>query len=202
MNLFAASDSINQALLGLQGGGEAIPLEAGRLGTEANPIFTKMAPREVGEGAEAILGSSADSPLYTLLLQGTEDSPLRVDLSARINEIFEHVDAYVGTPNLLGSSEENQLHVKFPDVQKVKVEGGTLDGVKNTVKIQGDVNAKQVGTFAVTQSGQWVIQLAGGQTLPVRVEGGRMTVDIGGGLEGLASDLDAVEAELRSLGGI
>ena len=52
--------------------------------------------------------------------------------------------------------------------------------------ITNEVGVRQVGTFAVTQSGAWVMQLAGGGTIPVRVEGGRMVVDIGSGLEGLA----------------
>ena len=88
------------------------------------------------------------------------------------------------------------------DLIRVKVEGGTLDDVKNTIKIQGDVNATQVGTFAVTQSGAWVMQLAGGGTIPVRVEGGRMVVDIGSGLEALAIDLADEEVLLREVGAI
>ena len=54
----------------------------------------------------------------------------------------------------------------------------------------------------MTQSGAWVMQLAGGGTIPVRVEGGRMVVDIGSGLEGLAIELDEVEVGLRALGAI
>ena len=63
-------------------------------------------------------------------------------------------------------------------------------------------NVKQVGVVQVSQSGTWVMQLAGGGTIPVRVEGGRMVVDIGSGLEGLAIDLADEEVSLRAVGAI
>ena len=73
----------------------------------------------------------------------------------------------------------------------------TLDtNVVNTVGV------KHVGALAVTQSGEWVMQLSGGGTLPVRVEGGRMVVDIAGGLEGLAVQLADTEVSLRAVGAI
>ena len=41
----------------------------------------------------------------------------------------------------------------------------------------------------VTQSGEWVMQLASGQTISVYVQGGHVTADIAAGLEGLAIPL-------------
>ena len=78
----------------------------------------------------------------------------------------------------------------------------SASGGKVDANVTNEVSVRQVGTLAVTQSGTWVMQLASGGTIPVRVTGGRMVVDIGGGLEGLAIELDEVEVGLRSLGAL
>ena len=46
------------------------------------------------------------------------------------------------------------------------------------------------------------LRLAGGGTLPVYVEGGRLVADIAGGLEGLAVQLADTEVGLRAVGAI
>ena len=61
---------------------------------------------------------------------------------------------------------------------------------------------KQVGVVQVSQSGEWVMQLAGGGTLPVYVQGGRLVADIEGGLEGLAIRLADSKVSLRAVGAI
>ena len=81
--------------------------------------------------------------------------------------------------------------------EKVEITNETLNtNVVNTVGV------KQVGVIQVSQSGEFVVRLAGGGTLPVRVEGGRMVVDIGSGLEGLAVDLADAEVSLRAVGAL
>lgn len=106
------------------------------------------------------------------------------------------------TPDLtggLGDSEGNPLFAKveFPDVQKVEVIGGKVDA-----NVTNEVSVKQVGTVKVTQEGEWVIQLASGATIPVYNQGGHVTVDIAGGLEGLAIQLADEEVGLRAVGAI
>ena len=88
--------------------------------------------------------------------------------------------------------------------QKVFIEGGFIDGIQNPVQaeVENEVAVKHVGALAVTQAGQFVVQLAGGTTIPVRVEGGRMVVDIGGGLGVLATELDEIETALISIGAL
>ena len=90
-------------------------------------------------------------------------------------------------------------------VQNVRLVGGQVEvtnKVKTETEVKGTVNVKQVGAFAVTQGGEFVVQLSGGGTLPVRVEGGRMVVDIAGGLEGLAVQLADTEVGLQAVGAI
>ena len=77
-----------------------------------------------------------------------------------------------------------------------------MNTVKTETKVMNDVNVKQVGIVQVSQGGEFVVRLAGGGTIPVRVEGGRMVVDIAGGLEGLAVNLADAEVGLRAVGAI
>ena len=106
-----------------------------------------------------------------------------------------------------GTTPDNPMYIintGRPEVQKVEivntpkmvVEGGVLDGVRNPVDV------KQVGVVQVTQSGEWVMQLASGSTVPVYVQGGRLVADIAGGLEGLAVNLADTEVGLRAVGAI
>ena len=65
------------------------------------------------------------------------------------------------------------------------VDGGVLDGVRNPVDV------KQVGVVQVTQSGEWVMQLASGSTIPVVVQGGQVQANISqGGISTLAELID------------
>ena len=112
------------------------------------------------------------------------------------------------TPDLLGDSPQNPLftHIvnpeKPPAVQDVRLVGGKIESVGSVGEIKKQVDVKHVGALAVTQEGQFVVQIAGGGTLPVRVEGGRMTVDLAGGLEGLALALADEEVGLEFTGAI
>ena len=105
-----------------------------------------------------------------------------------------------------GTTPDNPMYIidtGRPEVQKVEivntpkmvVDGEVLDGVRNPVDV------KQVGVVQVSQGGEFVVQLAGGGTIPMRVEGGRMVVDIAGGLEGLAVNGNT-EVGLRAVGAI
>ena len=131
------------------------------------------------------------SPFFDILSQGGlgDFSTLH-----RIAEMAE------GTPPLLGGAD-NPGFVSisnFPEIQKVEV----TNKVQTETEITNDVNVKHVGVVQVSQSGEFVVRLAGGGTLPVEVRGGRMVVDIGGGLESLAIELDEVEVGLRDLGAL
>ena len=103
------------------------------------------------------------------------------------------------TPDLTAGigGEGNPLFAKveFPDVQKVEVVSGKVDA-----NVTNEVNVKQVGTVQVTQAGEWVMRLASGATIPVYVQGGHVTADIVGGLEGLAIQLADTEVGLINEG--
>ena len=92
--------------------------------------------------------------------------------------------------------EKVKVDAKIVNTPKMVVDGGVLDGVRNPVDV------KQVGVVQVTQSGEWVMQLASGSTVPVYVQGGRLVADIAGGLEGLAVNLADTEVGLRAVGAI
>ena len=55
-----------------------------------------------------------------------------------------------------------------PEVQKVEV----MNKVQTETEVKGTVDVKQVGVVQVTQSGEWVMRLASGETIPVYVQGG------------------------------
>ena len=61
---------------------------------------------------------------------------------------------------------------------------------------------KEVGVVQVSQSGAWVMQLAGGGTIPVYVTGGQLVADISAGISGLAVALADEEVALRDLGAL
>ena len=115
-----------------------------------------------------------------------------------------------GTPDLsVMGTPDNPIYIRDIDAgapRKVEIVGGNVNAkvVNKTIdaNVINTVGVKQVGVVQVSQSGAWVMQLAGGGTIPVRVAGGRMVVDIGSGLEGLAIELDEVEVGLRSLGAL
>ena len=108
----------------------------------------------------------------------------------------------VDLSQMAGASESNPLYAHIvnqsepPAVQKVEMVNKPL------VRIEGTVPVKHVGSLAVTQGGEFVVQLAGGGTLPVYVEGGRIVADIEGGLEGLAVQLADTEVGLRTVGAL
>ena len=133
------------------------------------------------------------SPVFDFLSQGGVG-----DFSA-LQQIAEMMGE---TPDLLQVGSEDSPGffniLNLPETQKVEVTNPIE--IKNTVKIEGNVNAKQVGTFAVTQAGAFVVQLASGATIPVFVQGG--SVQISGGLEQLAVELDEVEVGLNALGAL
>ncbi len=108
----------------------------------------------------------------------------------------------VDLSQMAGASESNPLYAHIvnqsepPAVQKVEMVNKPL------VRIEGTVPVKHVGSLAVTQGGEFVVQLAGGGTLPVYVEGGRIVADIEGELEGLAVQLADTEVGLRTVGAL
>ena len=94
------------------------------------------------------------------------------------------------------------LHIKDVDISTTrKVEVVNLPDLQK-VQVTNEVSVKQVGTVQVTQAGEWVLQLASGATIPVYVQGGQITADIAGGLEGLAIQLADEEVGLQAVGAI
>ena len=108
------------------------------------------------------------------------------------------------TPDLSqmpGSSESNPGYfniLNLPEIQKVEV----TNKVQTETEVKGTVPVKHVGALAVTQGGEFVVQLASGGTLPVIVQGGQMSVQISGGLEQLAIELNEIEVALLAVGAI
>ena len=117
-----------------------------------------------------------------------------------------------GTPDLSvipGTDPSNPMYivdVNRDTPRKVEIAGGNVDAnvVNKTLdtNVVNTVGVKQVGVVQVTQGGEFVVQLAGGGTLPVYVQGGRLVADIAGGLEGLAVQLADTEVGLRAVGAI
>ena len=132
---------------------------------------------------------------------GSEERPGFFNL-ANLSEIAEIL---APTEDLLGSAGNPSFTqiMNFPETQKVEITNETLN-VEGSVKaeVQNTVAVKQVGVVQVSQSGEFVVRLASGETIPVYVEGGRIVADISGGLEGLAIDLADSEVSLRAVGAI
>ena len=127
------------------------------------------------------------SPINDILGQGCLSLLSSFDAIAQNLEILQGGAANAQPADLSqmpGSTPDNPMYIidtSRPPVQKVEV----MNTVKTETKVMNDVNVKQVGVVQVTQGGEFVVQLAGGGTLPVYVQGGRLVADIAGGLEGL-----------------
>ena len=190
-------------LVGVSDKLDSIRLEAQRIADQ--PIVAQL--RDAGVLLPQTLEDRTNSFLPDVLSQGGINQLANLENADRNLALMQDLQANAQPADLSlmpGSSEANPMYahiVNQPPVQeirgKVEITNKTIDAnVVNTVGV------KQVGTFAVTQGGEFVVQLAGGGTLPVRVEGGRMVVDIAGGLEGLAVQLADTEVGLRAVGAI
>ena len=92
---------------------------------------------------------------------------------------------------IIDVNRDTPRDVRIVNTPRMVVEGGVLDGVKNPVDV------KQVGVVQVTQSGEWVMRLASGQTIPVYVQGGSVQANLSqGGISTLAELID-VENQRR-----
>ena len=111
------------------------------------------------------------------------------NLNQRIAEMVEP------TPDLMqiGSAESPGFFniLNLPEVQKVEVTN------KVKTQVEGTVDVKHVGALAVTQGGEFVVQLASGGVIPVYVQGGSVQANISqGGISTLAELID-VENQRR-----
>ena len=190
-------------LVGVSDKLDSIRLETQRIADQ--PIVAQL--RDAGVLLPQTLEDRTNSFLPDVLSQGGLNQFANLENAERNVALLQEAQANAQPADLslmLGSSESNPMYahiVNQPPVQeirgKVEITNKTIDAnVVNTVGV------KQVGTFAVTQGGEFVVQLSGGGTLPVRVEGGRMVVDIAGGLEGLAVQLADTEVGLRAVGAL
>ena len=142
------------------------------------------------------------SPINDILGQGGLSLFANFDkIDQNLQTLLDAQQQTQGTPDLSvipGTDPSNPMYivdvnrdtprkVEIVNTPKMVVDGGVLDGVRNPVDV------KQVGVVQVSQSGEFVVQLAGGGTLPVRVEGG---------LEGLAVNLADTEVGLRAVGAL
>ena len=227
LSLFAGFDNINRNLESLQARIGAKPVgdegtaeapDVPRLGFDAEALSTLAQEGtllSVSGQMDSLIHENrriADAPLPDML------SELGISLLTGFDNIDRNLqtlfDAQLqqaqGTPDLSvipGTDPSNPMYivdvnrdtprkVEIVNTPKMVGESGVLDGVRNPVDV------KQVGVVQVSQGGEFVVQLASGGTLPVRVEGGRMVVDIAGGLEGLAVNLADTEVGLRAVGAI
>ena len=190
-------------LVGVSDKLDSIRLETQRIADQ--PIVAQL--RDAGVLLPQKREDRTNSFLIDVLTQGGINQLANLENAERNVALLQEAQANAQPADfslMLGSSEANPMYahiVNQPPVQeirgKVEVTNKTIDAnVVNTVGV------KQVGTFAVTQGGEFVVQLSGGGTLPVRVEGGRMVVDIAGGLEGLAVQLADEEVSLRAVGAL
>ena len=151
------------------------------------------------------------SPINDILSQGGLSLFANFDkIDQNLQTLLDAQQQAQGTPDLSvipGTDPSNPMYIKDVDAgvtrkveivntPKMVVDGGVLDGVRNPVDV------KPVGVVQVSQSGEWVMQLASGATVPVYVQGGRLVADIAGGLEGLAVNLADTEVGLRAVGAI
>ena len=134
------------------------------------------------------------SPVFDFLSQGGAGDFLALQ---QIAELMGEP-----TPDLLqaGSEESPGFFniLNLPEVQRVEV----TNKVQTETEIKGTVDVQQVGVVQVSQSGEWVMQLAGGGTIPVYVTGGQLVADISAGISGLAVALADEEVGLRSVGAL
>ena len=162
-------------------------------------------------GERFLAGFENVNQTLTLLQESASQSGLNLgERQTDIPALMQSAQSLAGpAPNLAeipGNSASNPLYasiVNQREVQDVRLVGGKVE-VTNKVQaeVTNQVNVKHVGSLAVTQSGEWVMRLAGGGTIPVYVEGGRIVADIEGGLEGLALSLADEEVKLRELNAI
>ena len=151
-------------------------------------------------------GLLAELPLIsTLAGQGVsvEDAQSRLNLGERQTDLLtllQSAQSLAGpAPDLsqiAGVSESNPLYVvdtSRPEVQKVEV----MNKVQTETEVKGTVDVKQVGVVQVSQSGEWVMRLASGETIPVVVQGGQIQANLSqGGISTLAELID-VENQRR-----
>ena len=146
-----------------------------------------------GIAAPQTLEDRTNSFLPDVLTQGGIN---QLGAQGRIAEMVEP------TPDLLqaGSEESPGFFniLNLPEVQRVEV----TNKVQTETEIKGTVDVKQVGVVQVSQSGEWVMQLAGGGTIPVYVTGGQLVADISAGIAGLAVALADEEVGLRYEGAL
>ena len=199
--LTSISDTLNQIHVETQRVADA-PL-VDRL-VEAGVVF----PNDPQDPTNAAF---TQSPIQDILSQGG------LSLFAGFDAINQNLQTLLdsqaqGAPDLSvmpGGDPSTPMYahiVNQPPVQDVRVVNDvrTKTEITNKVKaqVEGTVNVKQVGVVQVTQSGEWVMQLASGSTIPVYVQGGHVTADLAGGLEGLAIALADEEVRLSAVGGI
>ena len=153
------------------------------------------------------------SPIQDILSQGGLSLFAGFDnIDRNLQTLLDAQSQAQGTPDLSiipGTDPSNPMYivdVNRDTPRKVEIVGGNVDAkiVNKTLdtNVVNTVGVKQVGALAVTQGGEFVVQLEGGGTLPVYVQGGRLSVDIAGGLEGLAVNLADTEVGLRAVGAI
>ena len=153
------------------------------------------------------------SPIQDILSQGGLSLFAGFDnIDKNLQTLLDAQSQAQGTPDLSvipGTDPSNPMYivdVNRDTPRKVEIVGGNVDAkiVNKTLdtNVVNTVGVKHVGALAVTQSGEWVMQLASGSTVPVYVQGGRLVADIAGGLEGLAVNLADTETGLRAVGAI
>ena len=194
-------------LVGVSDKLDSIRLEAQRIADQ--PIVAQL--RDAGVLLPQTLEDKTNSFLPDVLSQGGLNQFANLENADRNLALMQDLQANAQPADLSlmpGSSESNPMYahiVNQPPVQDVRLVGGQVEvtnKVKTETEVKGTVAVKQVGVVQVSQSGEWVMQLAGGGTIPVYVTGGQLVADIAGGISGLAVALADEEVSLRSVGAL
>ena len=191
-------------------------IEGIRLATEQTaqlPLVQQL--RDAGVAFPRTPEERTDSPIPDVLNQSgidlfagfdNVDRNLQTLLDAQLQQAQETPDLSI----IPGTNPSNPMYIidvnrdaprKVEVVNDVRTKTEITNKTLNT-NVVNTVGVKHVGALAVTQGGEFVVQLAGGGTLPVYVQGGRIVADIAGGLEGLAVQLADTEVGLRAVGAI
>ena len=154
------------------------------------------------------------SPIQDILSQGGLSLFAGFDnIDKNLQTLLDAQSQQQGTPDLSvipGTDPSNPMYIidvnrdtprKVEVVNDVRTKTEITNKTLNT-NVVNTVGVKHVGSLAVTQGGEFVVQLSGGGTLPVYVQGGRLSVDIEGGLEGLALQLADEEVRLNAVGAL
>ena len=118
-------------------------------------------------------------------------------------EILKNIPQPADLSQMAGSSEGKPLYshiVNQPQVQDVRVVEGKVQAEITNKVIPVSLGGERVEVIVANDT--LSVRLQSGEVVPVYVQGGHLTADIVGGLEGLAIQLADEEVGLQAVGAI